>query len=236
MYLLYCDESCHLPNDGINTMVLGTVYCHEEDKREIFNDIKKIKEKHNLSPHFEAKWTKVSNGKIELYKDLVKYFFDNDKLSFRGLVAKDKDKLDHSIYNEGNYNFWYYKMYYLLIDKIIFADECYKIFIDIKDTVGGKRIKELHEVLCNNNYDFKQKVIKEINQIHSHESEIMQLTDLLIGALSYFHRDLYKQTDQNAKSKLIDLVKEKSGLILDTSSHRYENKFNLFIWKPRGEY
>ena len=57
MYLLYCDESCHLPNDGIDIMILGTVYCKERYKEQIFKDIRKIKEKHSLRPYFEVKWT-----------------------------------------------------------------------------------------------------------------------------------------------------------------------------------
>ena len=43
----------------------------------------------------------------------------------------------------------------------------YRIFIDIKDTKGGPKVKKLHEVLCNYRYDFKHKVIRDIKQINS---------------------------------------------------------------------
>ncbi len=146
MYLLYCDESCHLPNDGIDIMILGTVYCKERYKEQIFKDIRKIKEKHSLSPYFEVKWTKVSPAKIELYIELMEYFFENDNLFFRGLVAKGKNSLGHSRYNDGSYNSWYYKMYYSLIDKIIFPDESYRIYVDIKEAIlfdsGSNEIKD----------------------------------------------------------------------------------------------
>lgn len=234
MYLLYCDESCHLPNDGIDIMILGTVYCKERYKEQIFKDIRKIKEKHSLSPYFEVKWTKVSPAKIELYIELMEYFFENDNLFFRGLVAKGKNSLDHSRYNDGSYNSWYYKMYYSLIDKIIFPDESYRIYVDIKDTIGGKSISKLHDVLCNNVYDFKQEVIRDVNQIHSHESEIMQIADLINGALAYFHKGLYSEDEKKVKSKLVNIIKSKTGLSLETSSNRYEKKFNLFVWSPRG--
>lgn len=234
MYLLYCDESCHLPNDGIDIMVLGTIYCKDRYKDQIFKDIRKIKEKHGLSPYFEVKWTKVSPAKIELYEELIEYFFDNDNLFFRGLVAKGKNSLDHSRYNDGSYNSWYYKMYFSLIDKIIFPDENYKIYIDIKDTIGGKSISKLKNVLCYNIYDFKEEVIDSVNQIHSHESEIMQIADLINGALAYFHRGLYSEDEKKVKSKLVNIIKSKTGLSLETSSNRYEKKFNLFVWSPRG--
>jgi hypothetical protein len=236
MYLLYCDESCHLPNDGIDIMVLGTVYCRDKYKEQIFKDIRKIKEKHKLSPYFEVKWTKVSPAKIELYIELIEYFFENDNLFFRGLVAKGKNSLDHNKFNDGSYNSWYYKMYFNLMDKIIYPDEHYKIYVDIKDTIGGKSISKLHNVLCNNIYDFKEEVIDSVNQIHSHESEIMQLADLINGALAYFHRGLYSNDEKKVKSKLVNMIKLKTGLSLETSSNRYEKKFNLFVWSPRGGY
>lgn len=234
MNLLYCDESCHLPNDGINDMILGTIYCDSEHKRNIFNEIRKIKEKHNLSPYFEFKWTKVSPSQIEFYKEVIEYFFNNKNLNFRGIVATGKDKLDHEAYNDDDYNKWYYKMYFLLFDKIIYPDNSYKIFIDIKDTIGGKRIKVLHDVLCNNKFDFKREVIKEVNQIRSHESEIMQLTDLIIGAMSYFHRGLYQKNRKSAKSALVDLIQKKRGMNFSYNSPKVEVKFNMFIWRPRG--
>jgi len=86
-YNIYCDESCHLEKDKSNIMVLGAMSCLIENKKEIFNDIRSIKEIHGLSKSFEIKWTKVSESKIEFYKDLVDYFFRNEKLSFRGLIA-----------------------------------------------------------------------------------------------------------------------------------------------------
>ena len=51
--------------------------------------------------------------------------------------------------------------------------EEYRIFIDIKDTCGGTKVKKLQEVLCNNKYDFKHEVIRDIQQIKSNESEIL---------------------------------------------------------------
>ena len=45
-YNIYCDESCHLPNDTSNTMVLGGIWCLKEKKKDkyIGKIYKKIKE------------------------------------------------------------------------------------------------------------------------------------------------------------------------------------------------
>jgi hypothetical protein len=67
IYNVYCDESCHLENDGQKIMVLGAVWCPLEQVRKISEEIREIKIKHQLSPKFEIKWTKVSPAKQAFY-------------------------------------------------------------------------------------------------------------------------------------------------------------------------
>lgn len=233
---IYCDESCHLEKDNFDIMVLGAVTCPAPEKANIYNDIRKIKIKHGLGSYFEIKWTKVSESKVEFYEEVIDYFFGNSVLFYRGLVAKNKKELDHTLYNDGDYDLWYYKMYFLLLEPVILPTEEYRIFIDIKDTKGGPRTVKLHEVLCNNKYDFKQEVIKDIKQINSHESEILQLTDLINGVLSYYHRGLLEGSKSNlGKKKLIEKVL-KLNIDLNKNTLRNEQKFNLFLWNPRRCY
>ncbi|TMN20811.1 DUF3800 domain-containing protein [Lentibacillus cibarius] len=232
MIYIYCDESCHLENDLSNVMVLGGILVPELTKQAVFADIRKIKEKHDLSSWFEIKWTKVSQSKLNFYNELVEYFFNNQYLSFRGIIMKGKNQLDHERYGN-TYDQWYYKMYYYLLDPIIFPEENYRVFIDIKDTNGGKKVNKLHEVLSNSKYDFSQEVIKDINQIHSHESEIMQLCDLFIGALSYYHRGFYLSGKNKGKQALISNIIKWTDRNLNENTPVREEKFNLFNWMPR---
>ena len=147
LYNIYCDESCHLQYDKSNVMALGAIVCPNEEKSKVYNDIRNIKIKHGVSSWSELKWTKISNTQIELYKELVYYFFNNENLSMRIIVAEGKDKLDNDKYNDGEYNTWYYKMYFRLLDPLIDETENYRVFIDIKDTRGGPKIRKLHESL-----------------------------------------------------------------------------------------
>src|SRR5690606_17249630 len=125
------------------------------------------------------------------------------------------------------YDKWYYIMYYYLLNPMIFPEEKYKIFIDIKDTNGGKKIAKLHDVLSNSYYDFSKNVIRDIKQIHSTESELMQLCDLIIGALSYYHRGLYNFGTNIAKKQVINKIISHIGRDLDSKTSLTENKFNL---------
>ena len=130
-YNVYCDESCHLENDTSPIMVLGAMSCISEKKESIYQDIRKIKKKHGLSSYFEIKWTKVSASKISFYLELLDYFYKNNDLFYRGLIAKGKKELDHERYNEGDYDLWYYKMYYRMLDPVISPNKSYHIMVDI---------------------------------------------------------------------------------------------------------
>lgn len=227
MYNIYCDESCHLEHDGEKIMLIGGVWCPQGKKDEIFHRFREIKEEHGLSKRFEIKWNKVSMGQLGFYMDIVNYFFDNSDLHFRVLVIPNKQELKHDLFNQ-TYDDFYYKMYFNML-KTLFEPGCvYNIYIDIKDTRGQHKVEKLHEVLCNNHYDFDRNLIRKVQQVRSEEVELVALADLLTGALSYVHRG--KDTNA-AKLKLIERIKTRSGYNLMSSTLYRENKFNIFVWR-----
>lgn len=240
---IYCDESCHLQNDKQKVMVLGAVSCPAEKKEEIFKRLLSFKKKHKLIPknkknekenrvYYELKWNKVSRSKLDYYKDVINYFFDDDDLSFRALVVPNKNELDYQKYNHTHDTF-YYKMYFGMLKAILSPENSHCIYIDIKDTRSREKVHKLEQVLRNDKYDYQKKIIKRVQQVRSHEVEILQLTDLLIGAMSYINRGL--NTSQ-AKNELIDLIKERSKYSLVKSTLLKEKKFNIFIWEPQKPY
>ena len=62
-------------------------------------------------------------------------------------------------------------MYFDLLKVIIDPHEQYRIYIDIKDTRGGKKVEKLHEVSSNAQYDFARTIIERIQLVRSHEVE-----------------------------------------------------------------
>lgn len=227
---IYCDESCHLEHDGIAPMLLGAIWSPANRRMALDKGIRQLKAAHNLGADFEIKWTKVSEAKLDFYKALIDYFFDEERLHFRGLIVPDKSKLDHQAYGQTHDEF-YYKMYFYLLSRIFEDDNRYRIYIDIKDTQSQTKVKKLHDYLCNSKYDFDHEMIQRVQQVRSHEVEQLQLADLLIGALSYAHRGL---TTSDSKLALIHHIKARSRLTLEKSTLPSEQKFNLFLWEPRG--
>lgn len=227
-YNIYCDESCHLENDSQKAMVLGAIWCPKDKIIKINNRINQIKEKYDLSKYFEIKWTKISPSKFEFYEEILNYFFDNEDLHFRALIIPDKSMLDHKAHVQ-NHETWYYKMYFDLLKIILNPEDQYNIYVDIKDTKSALKIAQLHEVLSNNIYDFSRSIVNKIQTVRSHEIKIIQLTDFLIGAISYFYRKL---NTSESKLKIIGEIKKLSGYSLESSTLLRENKFNIFIWHP----
>ncbi|GAB4556067.1 MAG: DUF3800 domain-containing protein [Geothermobacteraceae bacterium] len=224
---VYCDESCHLENDHQRAMVLGAVWCPLDKTREIAVRLREIKQKHGLSSDFEVKWTKVSPGKKQFYLDLIDYFFDNDDLHFRALIVPDKSLLRHDAFPGQDHDTWYYKMYFDMLKVIFLPDARYRIYLDIKDTCGAQKVAKLHDVLCNDRYDFSRKVIERLQLVHSHEIEQLQLADLLIGAISYVNRGLKKNA---GKMAVIARMQQRSKYDLTRSTLLREEKVNLFRW------
>lgn len=226
-YNVYCDESCHLENDHQRVMVLGAIWCPLDKSREIAVRLREIKQKHGLPANFEVKWTKVSPAKKLLYLDLIDYFFDDDDLHFRALIVPNKGELRHDAFPGQDHDQWYYKMYFDMLKVIFRPDASYRIYLDIKDTRGASKAAKLHEVLCNDRYDFSRKVIERLQLVHSHEIEQLQLADLLIGAISYLNRGLQGNA---GKETLIKRFRQRSGYDLTKSTLLREEKVNLFRW------
>jgi hypothetical protein len=224
---IYCDESCHLENDHHSAMILGAVWCPVEKVREISDRLREIKLRHNLKKDFEIKWTKVSPAKQQFYLDIIDYFFDDDDLHFRVLIIPDKSKLNHVEYKQ-DHNTWYYKMYFNMLKVILDPHACYRIYIDIKDTNSADKVAKLHDVLASAIFDFSRRIVERLQTVRSHEIEILQLADLLIGAVSHLNRGL---EGSSAKQAIIDRIRERSGYSLTRNTLVKEDKVNIFRWQ-----
>jgi hypothetical protein len=211
-------------------MVLGAVWCPSLKVREIAKRIREIKAKHSLPQHFESKWAKVSPGKLPFYMELLDYFLDDNDLHFRALIVPDKGKLRHKDFGQ-DHDTWYYKMYFDMLKVILDPHAVYEIYVDVKDTRSSDKMRQLHEVLCNNMYDFERKIISRIQTVRSHEVEQIQLADLLIGIISYANRGI---TSSSAKLALVGRMRSRSHYQLTKTTLLSERKVNLFRWEATG--
>lgn len=216
---IYCDESCHIEHDHKKFMFLGSVSSAYNQVKLHTEQIKQLKKKHNF--YAEIKWTSVSNSKLRFYLDLVDYFFATD-LKFRAIgIEKSKIKCEDF---GSTYDDFYYKMYYYLLNKNIDTLYNYNVFLDIKDTLSAYKVNKLKDIL-----NVRYGVFRNIQNIRSEESLLLQLADFLMGAVSYSNNDELKANA--AKVLVIERIRHHAAL--DLSATNYSKKLNLFFIELR---
>jgi len=198
-------------------MLLGAISVPYNQIKRHDERIKDIKKKHNFFG--EIKWTGVSTSKHQFYKELIEYFFDTD-LRFRSVIV-DKLKIKNDTFGQ-DYDTFYYKMYYQLLIHRKNSEYAYNVYLDIKDTLSANKVNKLKEIL-----NVKYGMFRNVQNIQSKESLMMQLADLIMGAISYELNQHDKKV--TAKIKLIDKIKQEANHDLAKSTIYGEKKLNLFI-------
>lgn len=156
-------------------------------------------------------------SKIGFYLDLIDYFFDTD-LQFRAIgIDKSKVKCDENT----SYDDFYYKMYYQLLHYKIDTLNHYNVYLDIKDTLSARKVRNLRNIL-----NVRFGVFRNVQNITSKESLLMQLADFIMGAISY-NANMSEQTNQ-AKVKIIERIKRHAN-VEDLTKTNYSEKLNLFF-------
>ena len=208
----YCDESCHLENDHKNYMFLGYVSCAYNQVKTHTDSIKDLKDSHKFNA--EIKWNKVSMSKLKFYLKLVDYFFSSD-LKFRA-IGIDKDKTHCEDFDD-----YYYRLYHNLLIHDINITHTYNVYLDIRDTLSSYKVKRLKESL-----NITYGVFRNVQNINSKESLLLQLADFILGALSYEKNDAKKQNE--AKRIILERIKKRAnGRWFDDSTDN--NDTNTFF-------
>lgn len=210
----YCDESCHLEYDNKPYMLIAYVSSAYNQVKLHNRNIRALKYKHFIKG--EVKWSALSKSQYNFYNELLEYFFATD-LQFRAIVI-DKSKLKHQEFNQSHDDF-YDKMYYQLLNKKIDKANNYNIFIDIKDTHSYEKAAKLKLFLNSESVS-----VRTLQVIRSYENELMQLTDVLMGAISYYLRNENKVI---AKNNIIKKIQEHCPI--NKSTPLTADKINLFF-------
>jgi len=228
--LMFCDESRHIEKGKDRFMVIGGTYCLSNSKDKILGSIKALKREFDV--YGELKWRNVSPSKLDFYKNIVRYFFNEPNLSFRCIVV-DKAQLDHSAYDKSNQDSFFYKMYYFLLKKVI-EQSCeerrdisdYYFYLDYKDTLGSTKTRILESIIYNKFRNIYPNISIKFQILHSKDSLLIQLTDLLIGAVGYQYNSHKGSEAKNQACKEISNYLRSPDLVF--KSPYSERKFDIF--------
>lgn len=225
---VYCDESrqeyFRNPPDAANKFVLiGSLWIEAQQRANIKTKIKALREVHDV--HGEFKWTRVSPSRQSFYTSLIDLFF-TEPIRFRCIVLP-ANQLDSIHFHNNDNELMFYKFYYQLLHHWILDFNTYHIFVDLKTNRAKQRLAHLRGFLDKANY-FSNVV--RVQALPSKQVDLLQLVDLLIGAVGFrFNQD----GTSAAKNTVINNIEQHIGHPLQPT-RKTEEKFNIFRWRPGG--
>lgn len=161
----------------------------------------------------EIKWTKVSPAGLRFYEALLDFFADEADLHFHALVAPKSPSpyklpkpppdvkkpgtpawekyqllLEQTTFAVLEYQErqgrWYHDRFSDLLRSALDPQSKHIVYLDVKDTHGSDRMKELTTRLLKGQ---APTTIEHIQQINSRESLLIQLVDVLLGCVAWTH-------------------------------------------------
>lgn len=228
---IYCDESrqdlffnVNSIRDNNKYIFIGGIMIGKDERDKIKKEINLLKEKYNLNKKTELKWNKVTTKYINLYKEIIDVYINND-INFR-TISIDSSKLNLKKYHNDNPELGFYKFYYQLLNNWLSNDNKFMIYTDIKTYSDPNVLNDLKKCL-NNKKHFN--CVEKIYAIESHESVFLQLEDILMGATAYKKNYGYNGKS-NAKVEIVKYLEEKLGHTL-LPTKKNASKYNWFeIW------
>jgi len=185
----------------------------------------------------ELKWTKVSTQKYLEYQNFLDIFFENrNKILFKSMVV-DMLVFDHKKFHNNDKELGFYKMMYQFLlnsfGKYLRANDQVIIHLDQRTHIKYK-LSTLCAILNNGlqkKYPTLNHPIRNIEAIDSKKSSLMQLADVLMGAIGFEWNHLHEVPgSKQAKIDLANYIKQKTGrysLACDTPI----SSSSFSIWK-----
>lgn len=217
---IYCDESRHTNQDD-SFMVIGALSCHRDNKEKIYKSIYSIQKMYNTWSEFG--WKTISPNRKDFYWDLMAFFVSENDLFFRCITA-DKRLLNHDLYNHGDSELGFYKLYYQMLIHWLQSSYRHYIYLDWQQNQDRNRFAVLRDIL-RRKLTGKAKIVC-LEPISSKDSPLIQLTDLLIGAIGYAWNG---KTNSQIKTQFCqDLANRVNLPALNVATKLSARKFNIF--------
>lgn len=190
-------------------------------------------------PHGEMKWGKVSKAKLMAYTRFVDCFFDASEFAasqFHSLVV-DTREIDHDRYNAGSKEIGFNKEIYQLATKIakFYRAGFFHLYPDFRET--NQKPEDLRNILNHGrhkNRDGRDWPFRRCQFRHSSDVQVMQLVDIMLGAVAYGKNEHYKKPDSSEpKLTLARHIMRRAGIKDLTVDTARMGKFTIWHRKLR---
>ncbi len=230
---VFVDESSQTKH---RFLVLGGIICRAAETSALSARI--LEERLPELPGSELKWSKISPAKLPAYRRVVDVFFENrpaeNPVHFHSIVVEMANRNDF-VFNAGSREMGFNKEVYQLLMKFgrLYRDCSFHVYPDSRETKSSP--DELRLILNRGlaaKGDRRDWPYRRLHFKKSHEVPILQLTDLLIGAIA-FHLNGHRQAAgaSAAKCDLSDYILERAGIRNVTRDTLISGRFT--IWHRR---
>lgn len=234
---IFADES---NTDKSRFMLIGGIWVDEPTYLQVVAECKRFKLENGWNENTKFNWKYISKKTLPQYCKFIDIFFKYN-LQFNCIIIDRKEINLKAENNDPELGF--YKFYYQLLRKNSKTGIPYYIYLDRRNNREPTRLDTLKDLLKQDTHpiDFlgfrtieKGKEIKALEFVNSETYNLIQFSDLLLGAIGYHYnkKHLLPNASQH-KSIFANYIAQKinkPNLDFSTNKHGYKN-FNLWLFR-----
>lgn len=177
----FFDETGSINDKANRYFCLGMIKCMQPYFLD--TEIRKIREKHRF--YDEIKWNTLSKIKIKVVEEVIKVFFETPGINFSCIVINKDDWNFEKEFGNDPYKA-YQEFTEILLKRNIGEDEVIMILADFVTT--PEKVKFEVAVKHNINKELDRLAVGGIHRVDSKGVNIIQIVDLMIGAVIYNYK------------------------------------------------
>lgn len=205
-FCIFGDESSQ---NGHRYLVLGTTICSDIDCEAIETQLAEAARSQitldEAEPLPELKWEKVKARNVLMYRVTMETYFHlarEGRLNYYGLVV-DTSQLDHKAHSAGDSEVGFNKLFFSLLFKYarVYKRITPSFYVYLDDRTTRHSLDPIREMLnkkastqCGLDYD----PYKVLQFRKSHTELLIQLTDVITGAIAYQMNEHHQQPNAAA--------------------------------------
>ena len=222
-------------------MFIGGIWVDEQTYSQVLEECKRFKRENNWDEQTKFNWKNVSKKTLPQYCKFIDIFFKYN-LQFNCIII-DRKEIDLKANENNDPELGFYKFYYQLLRKNSKPNAPYYIYLDRRTNREPNRLEKLKSFLQQDTHpiDFwgirttnKGLDVKALEFVNSKSYELIQFSDILMGAISYHYNKRHLRPEASPhKSALALYIARKinrTDLVFHTGKNGYKN-LNLWLFK-----
>lgn len=237
-HYIFADES---NIDKARYMLIGGIWVDEITYNQVKEECKKFKLENGWQEKTKLNWKSISKKTLPQYLKFIDIFFKYN-LQFNCIILDRKTiQLKHNENRDEELGF--YKFYYMLLRHNSLKDTSYYIYLDRRNNREANRLDDLKAFLKRDThpmgyqgvYTDKGLNVKALEFVNSDSYNLIQFSDLLLGAIGYHYNHRHLKPDASEhKSAFAMYIANKIGkteLNFCTDRCGFKN-MNLWLFTP----